>query len=217
MSSNNKSSTVPEDLLKQMMEIEPDEDIMSCQNCLYYSGRMDRFGRNCRLRSCMCIDERLSFGLVDYKELFLDLIHKFKNKAFSKRALNMIFAKEFKPVFFMNNRHETVFFSTMSSYNYFDQRQAAIVYLLTASQCLWEKVGIYLNRNGMDFDRIHLSDCPESDYTLYKAAKNLYYGESISINDLTDQAIVPKPLFAVICIAYSIRFYGVAVLRFVKE
>ena len=94
MSSNNNSFTVPEDLLKKMMEIEPDEDIMSCQNCLYHSGRMDRFGRNCRLRSCMCIDERLSFGLVDYKELFFDLIHKFKNKAFAQRALNMIFGKK---------------------------------------------------------------------------------------------------------------------------
>ena len=211
------SNTVPVDLLKRMMEIELDKDIMSCEYCLHHSGRMDEFRRNCRLLSCMCINERLPFELVNSKELILDLISRFRNQAFTQRAKEMISDDKYRPVFFMNDRHKTEFYHTMSRFHHFNRRQTASVYLLTASVSLWVRVGKYADDNGIEFDRIILSNCSVYEYTLFKAAKNLYHGKSISFGDLTDPDVVPQQLFAVICMAYSIAFHGADVLRYVKE
>ena len=210
-------NTVTFDLLKRMMEIEPDKDILSCEYCLYRSGRMDEFRRNCRLPSCMCINERLPFGLVNYKELILDLISRFRNQTFSQRAKEIILGNNFKPVFFMNDQHKIVFYRIMSRFHHYKRRQAASIYLLTASVSLWKKVGEFVDFNGIHFDRIILSNCSVYEYTLFKTAKNLYHRKCISFSDLTDPSVVPKQLFAMICMAYSIAFHGADVLRYVKE
>ena len=35
--------------MQALLEIEPDEDIMSCEYCEYYRVKADRFGRKCRM------------------------------------------------------------------------------------------------------------------------------------------------------------------------
>ena len=37
--------------MQALLEIEPDEDIMSCEYCEYYRVKADRFGRKCRIFS----------------------------------------------------------------------------------------------------------------------------------------------------------------------
>ena len=41
--------------MQALLEIEPDEDIMSCEYCEYYRVKADRFGRKCRIDYCPCL------------------------------------------------------------------------------------------------------------------------------------------------------------------
>ena len=76
--------------MQALLEIEPDEDIMSCEYCEYYRVKADRFGRKCRIDYCPCLKERIPYGAAGYIDFLIDLCHECNEMCFVKRALRTI-------------------------------------------------------------------------------------------------------------------------------
>ena len=78
----------------------------------------------------------------------------------------------------------------------------AVVYLFAADTRLWSMTEKSICYSGVDFSRIRLRNCSEGLYTLYCAAKDLYYGtDRLIIGNLADAEVVPPKVINVVCIA----------------
>jgi hypothetical protein len=85
----------------------------------------------------------------------------------------------------------------------------AVVYLFAADTRLWSMTEKSICYSGVDFSRIRLRNCSVGLYTLYCAAKDLYYGtDRLIIGDLADAEVVPPKVFNVVCNAMAICRVG---------
>lgn len=199
--------------MEALLEIEPDEDIMSCEYCEYYRVKADRFGRKCRINYCPCIKERIPYGAAGYTDFLIDICHECGEKCFVKRALNTIDKKTYSVAQFLNCFHRPAFETVRKEFDSKDPTLMATLYLLTAKENLWSQVKAHVIKNKVDFSKISLSGCSASEYTLFCVAKDMYQGTNhYSLDDLADPAIVSRKLFSIICNAFVIRKFGVGAI-----
>ena len=199
--------------MQALLEIEPDEDIMSCEYCEYYRVKADRFGRKCRIDYCPCLKERIPYGAAGYIDFLIDLCHECSEMCFVKRALRTIDRKTYSVSQFLNRFHRPAFEAVRKEFDTKNPTLMATLYLLTAKENLWNQVRPHAQKNKVNFSKISLSDCSASEYTLFCVAKDMYEGTShYSLDDLADPAIASAKLFSIICNAFVIRKFGVGAI-----
>lgn len=105
------------DLMEQLLSMEPDVDLMTCTYCLHYKSRADALGRNCKLKYCPFLTERIQYGLVNYTDFILDLCHELKCPEFSERVISTLTEQDdLKP--FLNKNHRITFLEAKDEYDY---------------------------------------------------------------------------------------------------
>lgn len=121
--------------MEQLLNMEPDVDLMSCTYCLHYRSRADVLERNCKLDYCPCLKERIQYGLVIYTDFILDLCHELNCPEFSNRVMSTLTEQDaVKP--FLNKDHKNTFFEAKDEYNSLDTLLMASLYLLSADKKL---------------------------------------------------------------------------------
>jgi len=87
-------------------------------------------------------------------------------------------------------------------------RWLAAVYLLSASDVLWQQTRPAIGRGQIDFSQVRLEAAGIREYTLYRAAKGIYQGRlGISSEELADEALVPdNTLLLILSAALTARF-----------
>ena len=119
---------------------------------------------------------------------------------------------------FMNKYHKSCFEQAISNIDRSNNVLVAAVYLLTADFRLWKQAKNHVEKNRICFGRFKPVNCTETGYTVYSAAKDIYLGtKHFTLSDLADKHLIPPKLFEVICIAMTIKRYGVKVLDRAKE
>lgn len=80
------------------------------------------------------------------------------------------------------------------------------MYLLIADNRFWKIMQEHIEQNTIDFDTVKLNVITENSYTLYCAAKDMYFDtDFLSISYLADTALISSKFFEVICTAMKIR------------
>lgn len=110
---------------------------------------------------------------------------------------------------FRNRRHQELFNQAIRCLDRQNFTLMAVVYLLTADTRLWSMARQSICYSGVDFNRIRLRNCSVGMYTLYSAAKDLYFGTDVLIlSVLADNRVVSPKVFKVICNAIVICRVG---------
>ena len=110
---------------------------------------------------------------------------------------------------FRNQRHREMFTKAIHLLDRGNYTLMAVVYLFAADTRLWSMTEKSICYSGVDFSRIRLRNCSVGLYTLYCAAKDLYYGtDRLIIGDLADAEVVPPKVFNVVCNAMAICRVG---------
>lgn len=110
---------------------------------------------------------------------------------------------------FRNQRHREMFTKAIRRLDRGNYTLMAVVYLFAADTRLWSMTEKSICYSGVDFSRIRLRNCSVGLYTLYCAAKDLYYGtDRLIIGDLADAEVVPPKVFNVVCNAMAICRVG---------
>lgn len=180
----------------------------NCVNCLHWK---KKYG--CSQKVCPYIQERIDCGACSFDEIlhvaFIDV-----NSKKLKNRINL-YVKESKTmnVKFRNDKHKELFYKTIEGKYKTNNAFMSAVYLMTADIFLWKQVCLNVGMKEILFDKIRLKKSTPESYALYCAAKDLYLGtEHISMCDLTDDEIIPKKVFELICNAVAIRRFGIGIL-----
>ena len=114
-----------------------------------------------------------------------------------------------KTMKFKNQRHREIFHKAIRRLDKQNERLMAVVYLFTADNRLWGMTEKGICYSGVDFSQIRVQNCSAPVYTLYCAAKDLYYGtDRLILSDLSDAEVVPPKVFKLICNAMGICRVG---------
>ena len=119
---------------------------------------------------------------------------------------------------FKNSLHRknfTEFISPKNS-NYYSSRSEfiAAVFLLSADKLLWERSKSAIVRYSVNFGAIKLNGISTDGYTLYKAAKTVYSGDSdVALSELCDWTLIDDTTTLTIFSGIMLSRNGVGVLN----
>ncbi len=181
----------------------------NCVNCLHWK---KKYG--CSQKVCPYIQERIDCGACSFDEILHVAFIDVSNKKLRSRI--NLYVKESKAmdVKFRNDKHKELFYRTIESNYKTNNAFMSAVYLMTADIFLWKQVCLNVGMKEISFEKNRLKKSSPESYTLYCAAKDLYLGtEYISMCDLTDDEIIPKKVFELICNAVAIRRFGIEILN----
>ena len=119
---------------------------------------------------------------------------------------------------FKNSLHRknfTEFISPKNS-NYYSSRSKfiAAVFLLSADKLLWERSKSAVVRYSVNFGAIKLNGISTDGYTLYKAAKTVYSGDSdVALSELCDWTLIDDTTTLTIFTGVILSRNGVGILN----
>ena len=115
---------------------------------------------------------------------------------------------------FRNQRHQERFHQAIRRLDRQNDTLMAVVYLFAADNRLWSMTEKSICYSGVDFSRIQLRNCSSGMYTLFCAAKDLYFGtDRLILGDLADVEVVSPKIFRMVCNAMAICRVGLDVIR----
>ena len=174
---------------------------------------------NCKFEEPFCSDadeDEVFPSNVSFSVLLKMLCIYSSNHSFNQR-LRMMGESTMKDGF-MNKYHKSCFEQAISNIDRSNNVLVAAPYLLTADSRRWKQAKNHVEKNRICFGRFKPVNCTETGYTVYSAAKDIYLGtKHFTLSDLADKHLIPPKLFEVICIAMTIKRYGVKVLDRAKE
>ncbi len=110
---------------------------------------------------------------------------------------------------FRNQRHREMFTKAIRRLDRGNYTLMAVVYLFTADTRLWSMTEKSICYSGVDFNCIRLRNCSVGMYTLYGAARDLYFGtDALILGDLADPETITPKLFKLICNSIAICRIG---------
>ena len=119
---------------------------------------------------------------------------------------------------FINKYHQQSFEQAIERLNQKNDVLIAAVYLLTADYKIWKQVRRHVERDRICFGAFKPVGCTEIGYTVYCAAKDIYLGtKHFTLSDLADKKLITPHLFKTLCIAMTIKRYGIKILEKAKE
>ena len=184
-----------------------------CRYCLHNTSRGKKVV--CGLGHCACMQERITAGAAERKEILTETMTGIRYPPFQRRLKQYLKKSEENPMDFRNEKHRIVFTEAIEKLNRKNYALMSAMYLLTAERGLWMTAKHSVGKNEIRFDAIHLKNSTENGYTLFCCAKDLYLGtKHITIKDLADTALIAPSIFGLICNAMTIRRFGLGAIHY---
>lgn len=181
----------------------------SCKLCAEYSRK-----RGCISKHCPYLAERVAAGSLNYKgavveafqsiPMFADHISVIQ-KRLSDSIWNGVEHKQ---------RMDVLRFYTGRSKTFYTNEYLAAMYLLTATQTLYERTHQCFTKNGLEFAFVKKAGLSIDEYTLLGTAKTLYFGtEDLTGQDIAEREVIGPEVLTFIVTAVLIVRFGEAVLN----
>lgn len=176
----------------------------SCKFCEDYSRK-----RGCISRQCPYFTERVAAGTLNHKEAVSEAfqsIPMFANglPAIKKRLLDSVWNGEGH-----KQRMDALRLKTGRSKSYYTNHYLAAMYLLTATQTLYERTHQCFQEYGLEFAFVRTVGLSIDEYTLLGTAKTLYFGtEDLTAEDIAQPEIVSAQVLPFILAAVLIVRFG---------
>lgn len=168
--------------------------------------------RGCSPVSSLAIKSNINYHpiCVDRRKVLTDFVEGYECRALKKRLLKN---NPYKPSF-ENPSHRDRF------YDFFEKRiliveksrrnLVAAVFLLSADEGLWKQAEKYFLPCALDFSVMRLNGLTPEQYTLFKAAKEVYGGCKVQfdVDEYCDEEIMPLPLLNLVMTGYIIEYFG---------
>ena len=86
----------------------------------------------------------------------------------------------------------------------------AAVFLLSADEGLWKQAEKHFLPCALDFSVMRLTGLTPDQYTIFKAAKEVYGGCKVQfdVDEYSDEEIMPLPLLNLVMTGYIIEYFG---------
>ena len=127
-------------------------EMCDCENCGYYGGKK----KGCLVPKCVCLEERISVGIVSVKEIMTETMSEIKQGGFLRRLRRYIKESEAIPMTFINEKHRLAFDEALTRLNQYDKKNTALMsalYLLTADYRLWFQTKRFVENHSISFVR----------------------------------------------------------------
>lgn len=168
--------------------------------------------RGCSPVSSLAIKSNINYHpiCVDRRKVLNDFVEGYECRALKKRLLKN---NPYKPSF-ANQAHRDRF------YDFFEKRilivekrrrnLVAAVFLLSADESLWKQTEKYFLPCALDFSVMRLTGLTPEQYTLFKAAKEVYGGCKVQfeVEEYCDEEIMPLPLLNLVMTGCIIEYFG---------
>lgn len=119
---------------------------------------------------------------------------------------------------FISKYHQQCFEQAVDNLDKNNSALISAVYLLTADYKLWKQSKNYVEKNRICFGALRPTNCTETGYTAYCAAKDVYLGSKhFTLSDLADRDLISPKLFETLCMAMAIKRDGIGVLKISKN
>lgn len=147
---------------------------------------------------------------LNRKAIFREFVEGYDCKELSRRLLKK---NPYRPTF-LDSDHLDRF------YEFFEEKilivepnrrnLVAAVFLLSAYENVWKQARRFLCKRGIDFSKVRLRNLNTEEYTLFKAAKEVYGGSKvqIEIDEYCDEELIPLPVLNLIMTGYIIDYFG---------
>lgn len=182
------------------------EDV-DCRNCLAYQRR------RCWEVTCPYLLERLEAGTATLPELLSKMFGSWDRSELKHRAAKVIHQTE--QYFFAGQLHIARLLRTLGTdTSPVNRRWLAAVYLLSASDVLWQQTLSAVSRDRIDFGAVRLERVGVKEYTLYRAARGICQGKlGVTAEELADNTLVPDDTLLLIISAALVARFGPEVMR----
>lgn len=155
---------------------------------------------------------RLDYGLTAILNTLSD---ECDNQEFTERLKTMGVIKMKNG--FLTKHHQRCFEQAIERIDKNNNVMMSAVYLLTADYKLWKQAKRFVEKNRICFGTFKPTDCTETGYTAFCAAKDVYLGlKHFTFSDLADKNLISPFLFELLCMAMAIKRYGVKILDIAK-
>ena len=185
------------------------EDV-DCTLCTKYGGKK----QGCTSPVCPWMAERIEAGVVGYEEAVRET---FPHDAHLDARLRTV-VRRFTGSLFLTPGHKRRMERMKIEQGGRRKRNTpvyyAVMYLLTANECLCHRVADCFCNEGIRFDRADLRGILPHDFTLFSAARDIYTDSSgIMVSDLANTEVVDALAFSLIVNALLVARYGCSVLK----
>lgn len=184
------------------------KEICRCRYC--------RFCCNgkCALKSCCCIAERVKARACTFVEAMNDCFINISDHVFHYRL--RLAAERFKEEksCFLSPEHRKRFYDAMNRNRQKNERYIAQIYILTATEGIWNAVKPYVTKDGVLYNSVSFHNMATEDYIYYSTAFDFANNTShLTLEDLSNDEIVDFDIFRVICCAITVSVFGGEVLK----
>ena len=147
---------------------------------------------------------------LNRRAILREFVEGYDCKKLSRRLLKM---NPYRPTF-LDSDHLDRF------YEFFEEKilivepnrrnLVAAVFLLSAYENVWKQARRFLCKRGIDFSKVRLRNLNTEEYTLFKAAKEVYGASKvqIEIDEYCDEELIPLPVLNLIMTGYIIDYFG---------
>ncbi len=114
---------------------------------------------------------------------------------------------------YKSQQHKTIFEKAIKKKDKSNRILIASMYLLTADNKLWQIMQHHIEQNRIDFDDVKLSVITENAYTLYCAAKDMYFNtDFVSVGFCESLGFVLVFGFSISSVVSSISHIAIKVM-----
>ncbi len=183
-----------------------------CSYCADYLKR-----RGCKHRSCQYLGERIKGGGIGYGELLKSTYFDITDNLQFKKRLSHL-SRTFSGSMFLTKEHHYRFFCALNEMRKISTKQSnsylAALYLLTATEQLWDIVKKHVGSLDVFFAEIKLKSMDTDSYIFYQTAKELLTETSkIKLSEILDEAITSDDAFGGYINSALIKIYGIKILN----
>ena len=148
------------------------------------------------------------------KQLIVWATQNIRHPLFRERLNDYLLERGEYVMDFVSKRHKDTFERKIRKVNPQNYKMIAAVYLLTANFKLQKVSYKHIHNDGIVFNQINKRQLSDIGYTLFCAAKDLYFGTKyITVSDLCDKQLIYPEMFGLICNAMGIKRFGIKAIK----
>ena len=164
------------------------------------------------------MEERVKAHSCTFTEILNHSFSNIKDSVFRYRLRIAAERGTIEKSCFLDKEHRCRFTKAISMSRRDDYPFIAQIYILTATEKLWQSAEKCLKNKGITYFTIPFHDLGENGYTFFSAAYDLEHGTShTDIDDLSNDEVVDFDVFRVITNAVVIAIYGMDAVKIAEK
>lgn len=181
----------------------------SCKLCVEYSRK-----RGCISKHCPYYTERVAAGALNYKDAVTEAFRSIPMFGNNMTAIKKRLSESIWNGVEHKQRMDALRLYTGRCKSFYTNEYLAAMYLLTATQTLYDRTRQCFTKYGLEFALVNNKGLSVDEYTLMGTAKTLYFGtDDLTAEDITEPEIVSTEALSFIVNAVLIVRFGEAVLN----